>query len=69
MKRGDVIRKIQAEAKRQGLSFYTEELKKHTALTVGDFRSTIGRHNEVPEGTARAYWKQFEVVLGKGWWR
>jgi len=69
MKRGDVIKKVQREAKRQGRSFEVVELTNHTGLVVDGFRSTLGRHGEIPEGTARAFFKQFEVVLGKGWWR
>lgn len=69
MKRGDVIKKIQREARRQGLPFEVVELSRHTGIVVDGFRSTLGRHNEVPDGTARAFWKQFEGVLGKGWWR
>lgn len=29
----------------------------------------IGRHSEIAEGTARAFFKQYEQELGKGWWR
>ena len=69
MKRGDVIERISREAKRQGLSFDTVEMTNHTGIIVDGLRSTLGRHNEIPDGTAHAFWKQFEPVLGKGWWR
>lgn len=69
MKRRQVIQRVAREAKRQGLDFSVNELTNHTALVVDGLRSTIGRHAEIPDGTARAFWKQFESVLGKGWWR
>jgi hypothetical protein len=70
MKRGQVIKKLMDEAKRQGRSFQQVELAKHTGLIVGSVRSTLSRSSgEVPEGTARAFWDQFASELGKGWWR
>jgi len=29
----------------------------------------LGRHAEVPDGTARAFFDQFADEFGKGWWR
>lgn len=69
VKRRQVIERISREAKRQGLEFAIDERTNHTALIVDGFRSTLGRHSEIREGTAQAFWKQFEPVLGKGWWR
>ena len=69
MNRRDVIKKVQREAKAQGLTFTTVELTRHTGIVVGGFRSTLGRHTEIPEQAARAFWKQFEQVLGERWWR
>ena len=69
MNRRQVLKKLQAEAKVKGLSFSVEELARHTGVTVGEHRSTIGRHAEIPDGAAKAFWKQFESELGKGWWR
>lgn len=69
MNRRQVLKKLQDQAKAQGLSFSVEELTRHTGVAVGGHRSTIGRHAEVPEGAAKAFWKQFEGELGKGWWR
>ena len=69
MNRRQVLKKLKAAAKAKGLDYSTEELTRHTGVTVGDHLSTIGRHTEVPEGAAEAFWKQFEGELGKGWWR
>lgn len=69
MKRSAVIKKLKAEAKRQGKDFEVVELTNHTGIIVGGLRSTLGRHNEVDDVTARKFFDQFAPVLGKGWWR
>jgi hypothetical protein len=40
-----------------------------TAISVGGHRSTLGRHTEVDEITVAKFYKQYESVLGKDWWR
>src|SRR5450759_498681 len=40
-------------------------VSKAVTVAVGTVRSTIGRHNEVAEGTVQAFYKQYEDVLGK----
>jgi hypothetical protein len=69
MKRRDVLKKLKTEAKRQGLDYSETELTNHTGVTIGDKRSTLGRHSEIDDVTARKFWDQFAEVLGKGWWR
>lgn len=69
MKRTAVIKKIKAEAKRQGRSFEMVELSNHTGVIVGNTRSTLGRHNEIDDVTARKFFDQFASEFGKGWWR
>lgn len=69
MKRTAVLKKITKAAKSAGVEFSTQELKNHTALTVGGVRTTIGRHGEVSEGTAEALYRQLQPALGKRWWR
>jgi len=69
MKRTAVIKKIKAEAKRQGKDFEIVELSNHSGIIVGGFRSTLGRHREIDDVTARKFFDQFADVLGKGWWR
>lgn len=57
------------DSKKPGLEHREIELTNHTGVIVGTTRSTIGRHTEIAAGTARAFVKQFEQELGKGWWR
>lgn len=64
-----MLKKIKAAAKAAGLECHEVELSRHTGIIVGVTRSTIGRHSEVPDGTARVFWKQFENELGEGWRR
>lgn len=69
MRRTDVIGKVRDAAKVADLDFGQVELTNHTGIVVGDHRSTIGRHREVDNITAVKFFKQFEVVLGEGWWK
>ncbi|MDR0847692.1 MAG: ribonuclease PH [Propionibacteriaceae bacterium] len=69
MKRKAVIDRLREEARRRGFVFETEELTNHTAFYVGGHRSTLKRHTEIDEITAKAFWDQFASVFGKGWWR
>lgn len=69
MKRRDVLKRIKAAAQAKGLEFREVELSNHTGVVVGRTRSTLGRHSEIADGTAYAFFKQFEGELGKGWWR
>jgi hypothetical protein len=69
MKRRDVLRKLKTAANRAGLGYDETELTNHTGVTIDGYRSTLGRHNEIDDVTARKFWDQFADVLGKGWWR
>lgn len=69
MKRTAVLKKIKSEAKRQDISYDEVELTNHTGVVVGGLRSTLGRHNEVDDVTAKKFFDQFASILGKGWWR
>ena len=69
MKRRAVIKMIKTAARSQGLDFREVELTNHTGIVVGQTRSTLGRHSEIADGTAYAFFKQFESEFGKGWWR
>jgi hypothetical protein len=51
------------------LEFAVTELANHTGITVGSVRSTLKRHREIDDVTARRFFEQFAGVLGKGWWR
>jgi hypothetical protein len=69
VKRKAVLDRLQTEARRRGLSFEMEELTRHTAIRIDGFASTLGRHSEIAEMTAHAFWDQFLGQFGKGWWR
>jgi hypothetical protein len=70
MKKGEVLKKLKAEAKRQGKTFRIIELARHTGVIVGSVRSTISRSSsDVADVVAHAFWDQFADELGKGWWR
>jgi hypothetical protein len=69
VKRQAVLKRIKIAARRAGLDHREIELTNHTGVIVGSTRSTIGRHTEIADGTARAFFKQFEQERGKGWWR
>lgn len=64
-----MIGRLRKAARAAGLEFRVVELTNHTGIYVGDHRSTLGRHNEVSDITAQQFYKQYEDVLGKGWWR
>ena len=64
-----MLKKIKGEAKRQGKSYQEVELTNHTGIVVDGLRSTLKRHREIDDVTARKFFDQFAQVLGKGWWR
>lgn len=69
MKRTAVLRRLKRAAKAAGVDYSEEELTNHTGITVGGYRSTLGRHNEIDEVTVGKSYDQYASVLGKGWWR
>lgn len=69
MKRTAVIKKLRAEAKRQGLDFQMVELTNHTGIVINGQRSTLARHAEIDDVTAHKFFDQYADTLGKGWWR
>lgn len=69
MKRSAVIKRLKKAAKDAGLKFEITELTNHTGIRVGSVRSTLGRHSEIDDVTARKFFDQYADVLGKGWWR
>ena len=69
MKRSHVIRRLRKAANEAGLDFEITELTRHTGISVGGHRSTLGRHAEVDEITVIKFFKQYEPVLGRDWWR
>jgi hypothetical protein len=69
MKRRDVLKKLRAQARAKGLEFEEYELTNHTGIRVGNTASTLGRHSEIDDLTARKFFDQFAAEFGKGWWR
>lgn len=69
LKRSAVLRRVRRAARDAGVSFEVVELTNHTGVVVGGVRSTLGRHTEIDDVTARRFFDQFAQVLGKGWWR
>jgi hypothetical protein len=69
MKRKAVLKKVRDQARRTGLDYSEAELTNHTGVTVGGTRSTLGRHNEIDDLTAKKFFDQFAAEFGKGWWR
>jgi len=69
MKRRDVLKKLRAAAKDAGQTYDEYELANHTGIRIGGTASTLGRHREIDDLTARKFFDQFANELGKGWWR
>lgn len=69
MKRTTALKKVAKAAKRHGLAYGTHELRKHSAVRVGNTTRTLGRHNEIDDVTAGKFFDQFADEFGKGWWR
>ena len=61
MKRRDLINKLKASAKQRGLEYTEVEGGKHTKVGIGGKQTTVPRHNEIAEGTAKAILKQMGV--------
>jgi len=69
VKRTEVLKRLSKEAKKNGSEYSEVERTRHTGVIIGSVRSTLGRHAEVDDVTARLFFDQFAAVLGKGWWR
>lgn len=69
MKRTAVLRRLRRAARDADLSYEVVELTNHTGVVGGGVRSTLARHTEIDDVTARKFFDQYAAVLGKGWWR
>lgn len=70
MKRRDLIRKIAAEAKKQGVGWaLSREGANHSVYVLDGEVIPIPRHSEVGERLAVEIFKECQAVFGKGWWR
>lgn len=70
MKRSEMINKINAEARRQGLSW---SLKRrggnHDIYDLDGTRIPMARHREIADRMAVVIFKQCEPRLGEEWWK
>ena len=70
MKRREVVKRIAAEAKRQGVTWVlARQGANHAVYTLDDVMIPIPRHRELGEGLVVDIFKECQDVLGKGWWR
>ena len=70
MKRREVVKRIAAEAKRQGVTWeLARQGANHAVYTLDDAMIPIPRHRELGEGLVVDIFKECQDVLGKGWWR
>jgi len=60
MKRTDLLKKLRAIAKQKGLTYDESEGGRHTKVSVGDKQTTVPRHNEINELTAKGIIKHME---------
>lgn len=60
MKRGELIKKINKIAKSKGQQAIYTEGGNHTKVTIGDLQTSIPRHNEINELTARSIIRHLE---------
>lgn len=70
MKRRALIKKIEAEAKRQGIPWVLDyEGARHTIYKLGGKKIPVERHSEIDNLLAEKVFKECEEVLGLRWWR
>ncbi|MGL5859591.1 MAG: type II toxin-antitoxin system HicA family toxin [Angustibacter sp.] len=61
MKRRDLMKQLAKQAKAEGVELEVAEGGNHTRVKIGDRRSTVPRHSEVNELTAKAILRQMGV--------
>lgn len=70
MKRKDLLKRMNAEARRQGVAWVlVREGGNHSVYRVGNTTIPVPRHREIGERMAQEILRQAEPELGKGWWR
>jgi hypothetical protein len=66
----DIVRRIQREAKSQGMEFVKlREGANHTVYDLDGVKIPIPRHREIGEGLTEEIYRECQDKLGKGWWR
>jgi mRNA interferase HicA len=61
VKRKDLMKQLGQQAKSEGLELEVVEGGNHTKVMIGDRRSTVPRHKELNELTAKAILRQMGV--------
>jgi hypothetical protein len=70
VKRRLLLKKISAEAKRQGVSWVlAREGGAHSVYVLDGVIIPVPRHTELGENLAMDIFKECQPVLGMGWWR
>jgi hypothetical protein len=64
-----VLKRLKKQARASGLSYAEYELNNHTGVRIGGTASTLSRHAEIDDLTAKKFWDQFASEFGRGWWR
>lgn len=62
MKRTDLMKRLRKIAKAQGETVESREGGSHTVVKIGDRQTTVPRHNEINEHTAKAIIKHMEAT-------
>lgn len=70
-KRKDIIKRIKAEARKQGIDFVQASRKggNHDIYLLDGLMIPLPRHGEIPEPTTRGIYRECEDKLGKDWWK
>lgn len=70
MKRGEAIRRISREAKRQGVRWHLDRQgANHEVYRLGQTMVPVPRHGELDDRFVEKLWKECEPELGESWWR
>lgn len=66
----DIVKRIQKEARRQGLDFeFYREGARHTVYDLDGLHIPIARHGDIANVMAEVIYKECEPKLGKRWWK
>ncbi|KAA8825742.1 hypothetical protein EMO92_04570 [Bifidobacterium reuteri] len=68
-KRKDIIKRIKAEAKKNGCRLEILEGGNHSKLVIDGMIVPLPRHNEIRENTTKAIYGECEPKFGKDWWK
>ncbi len=70
MKRSENLREINHKARELQLPrVEITSMKKHDQWKIGNCSATVARHKNISVGVFFNIVKEFEPLLGEGWWR